>query len=146
MSLISEYFRCTTIQMWTKPWASYQMRKIAGCAFAGNAGNVFPRRRLQRKQLVSDPVMHHGSCVTHVPWCMSGSLTHGGGENVPGIPSACATHNFAYLARGPCRVGYNTVQTKRGHATYKHSNIFTSYTCKYHKSIKTCFTSTDEGT
>ena len=23
-------------------WASYQMRKIAGCACAGNAGNVFP--------------------------------------------------------------------------------------------------------
>ena len=24
------------------PWASYQIRKIAGCACAGNAGNVFP--------------------------------------------------------------------------------------------------------
>ena len=23
-------------------WASYQVRKIAGCACAGNAGNVFP--------------------------------------------------------------------------------------------------------
>ena len=23
-------------------WASYQIRKIAGCACAGNAGNVFP--------------------------------------------------------------------------------------------------------
>ena len=27
--------------------------------------------------LVSDPDMHHGTCVTHVPWCMSGSLTCG---------------------------------------------------------------------
>ena len=72
------------------PWASYQIRKIAGCACAGNAGNVFPTRRLQSKPLVSDPDMHHGTCVTHVPWCMSGSLTCGGGENVPGIPSACA--------------------------------------------------------
>ena len=26
---------------------------------------------------VSDPDMHHGTCVTHVPWCMSGSLTSG---------------------------------------------------------------------
>ena len=34
--------------------------------------------------------MHHGTCVTHVPWCMSGSRTRGGGENVPGIPGACA--------------------------------------------------------
>ena len=72
------------------PWASYQIRKIAGCACAGNAGNVFPRRRIQRKTRVSDPGMHHGTCVTHVPWCMSGLLTCGGGENVPGIPGACA--------------------------------------------------------
>ena len=27
--------------------------------------------------LVSDPDMHHGTCLTHVPWCMSGSLTSG---------------------------------------------------------------------
>ena len=26
---------------------------------------------------VSDPAMHHGTCVTHVPWCMPGSLTSG---------------------------------------------------------------------
>ena len=25
----------------------------------------------------SDPDMHPGTCVTHVPWCMSGSLTRG---------------------------------------------------------------------
>ena len=25
--------------------------------------------------LVSGPDMHHGTCVTHVPWCMPGSLT-----------------------------------------------------------------------
>ena len=72
------------------PWASYQIYKIAGCACAGDAGNVFPRRRFQRKPLVSDPGMHHGTCVTHVPWCMPGSLTCGDGENVPGIPGACA--------------------------------------------------------
>ena len=50
----------------------------------------FPRHWLQRKPLVRDPDMHHGTCVTHVPWCKSGSLTRGGGENVPGIPGACA--------------------------------------------------------
>ena len=26
---------------------------------------------------VSDPDMHHGTCTTHVPWCMPGSLTSG---------------------------------------------------------------------
>ena len=72
------------------PWASCQIRKIAGCACAGNAGNVFPRRRLQRKPLLSDPGMHHDTCVTHVPWCMSGSFNCGDGKNVPGIPGACA--------------------------------------------------------
>ena len=61
----------------------------------------FARHRLQRKPLVNDPGMHHGTCVTHTPWCMSGTLTHGGGENVPGIPGACATRNFVYLVRGP---------------------------------------------
>ena len=61
----------------------------------------FPRHQYQRKSLVSDPGMHNGTCVTHVPWCMSGSLIRGGGENVPGIPGACATRNFTYLARSP---------------------------------------------
>ena len=64
----------------------------------------FPRHRHQRKPLVSDPGMHYGTCVTHVPWCMSGSLTRGGKENVPGIPGACATRNFTYLVRGSCPV------------------------------------------
>ena len=38
--------------------------------------------------------MHHGTCVT---------LTRGGGENIPGIPGACAIRKFTYLARGPWR-------------------------------------------
>ena len=76
------------IEVWE--WASYQIRKIVGCACAGNAGNVSPRPQFQRKPLVSDPGMHHGTCVTHVPWYMSGSLTCDDGENVPGIPGACA--------------------------------------------------------
>ena len=45
--------------------------KYAGCACAGNAGNVLPPPR------VSDPDMHHGTCVTHVPRCMTGSLNSG---------------------------------------------------------------------
>ena len=46
--------------------------KSAVCACAGNAGNVFfPPPR------VSDPGIHHGTCVTHVSWCLPGSLTNG---------------------------------------------------------------------
>ena len=51
--------------------------------------------RLQRKPLVNDPGIRHGMCVTHVPWCKSGSLIRVGGENVSGFPGACATHSFA---------------------------------------------------
>ena len=44
--------------------------------------------------------MHHGTGATHVPWCMSGSLTRCGGKNIPGITGACATYNVTYLVRG----------------------------------------------
>ena len=83
-----------------RPWAYCQICKIAGCACAGNAGNVFPRRRFQRKPLVSDPGMHHGTCVTRVPWCMLGSLTCGDGKRSRHSRSM-RTRNSAYLARGP---------------------------------------------
>ena len=53
------------------PWASCQICKIVGCACAGNAGNFSP------PQLVSDPDMHHGTCLTRVSWCMPGSLISG---------------------------------------------------------------------
>ena len=49
---------------WVSAWASYQIRKIAGCTCAGNAGKVFfPPPRVS-------PDMHHGTCVTHVPCCI----------------------------------------------------------------------------
>ena len=37
----------------------------------GMPGTFFPPPR------VSDPDMHHGTCLTHVPWWMPGSLTSG---------------------------------------------------------------------
>ena len=44
-----------------------QIRKIAGCAYAGNAANVFPAAAGYRSR--------HAS--RHVPWCMPGSLASG---------------------------------------------------------------------
>ena len=76
-------------------------RPLARYVNCGGMPERFPRHRLQRKPLVSDPGMQHSTCVTHVPCCMPGSLTRGGGENVPGIPGAYATRNFTYLARDP---------------------------------------------
>ena len=35
------------------------------------------RERFSRPQGVSDPDMHHGTRVTHVPWCMLGSINRG---------------------------------------------------------------------
>ena len=81
---------------------------------------------------VSDPDIHHGMCATHVPICMSRSLTSGflwsrgrgkrsrhsrrmrnpkcyvSGKrpmHIRSIPGACATLNFTYLVRGPCAYG-----------------------------------------
>ena len=95
------YREFTVCVITPQPWVSYQIHKIAGCACTGKAGNVFPATDPKRKPLDSDPGMHHGTCVTHVPWCMLGSLSRVRSENVPGIPGACATRNFTYLVRHP---------------------------------------------
>ena len=52
-------------------WTFCQIRKIAGWTCAVMPGTFSPPSR------VSDPDMHHGTCVTHVPWCMPGSLISG---------------------------------------------------------------------
>ena len=61
----------------------------------------FFRHHLQRKPRVSDPGMHHHTCVTARAVMHFGIAYPGGGENVPGIPGRYATRNFIYLARGP---------------------------------------------
>ena len=83
-------------------WASCQIRKIAGAHAPGMPGTFSPSLQ------ACDPDMHHGTCVTHVPWCMPGSLTSGflwnrrRGGDVPGIPGACAICIIRYLVRSPC--------------------------------------------
>ena len=49
------------------PLASYIKLRVAHAP--GMPGTFSPPPRF------SDPDMHHGTCVTHVPWCMPGSLT-----------------------------------------------------------------------
>ena len=86
----------------------------------------FPSHRLRRKPLVSDHGMHHGTCVTHVPWWMSGSLTSDGGENVPdipGIPGAYTTRNFAYLAKGPWTDVGRIGQTKLSYLNFNKQQL-----------------------
>ena len=69
--LHNKWIEGAIVNRYMSPWASYQIRKFVGCAYTGNTRDVFPARR-QRKLLVSDPGMHHHTCFTHVPWCMSG--------------------------------------------------------------------------
>ena len=99
------------------PWAPCQIRKIAGCACVGNAGNVFPRRRLQRKLLVSDPGMHHGTCVTHVPWCMSGLLNQRRRRKHSRHSRHMRTRNLTNLVRGPLCLISNPVCCSWKHPT-----------------------------
>ena len=69
------------------PWASCQIRKIAGAHAPGMPGTFSPSPQL------NDPDMHHGTCLTHVPWCMPGSLTSGflcnrrRGKTFPAFPA-----------------------------------------------------------
>ena len=80
-------------------------------AHAPGIPGTFSRHRPRRKTLISDSDIYHGTCVTHVPWWMSESLTRGGGEIVPGIPGAYATRNFTYLVRGPLKARTNLIKT-----------------------------------
>ena len=80
--------------MFASPWVSCHI-----C-------NVSPPPR------VSDSDMHHGTCVTHLPWCMAGSLTGGfhwslwrekRSRHSQHMRNIC---NFAYLVRGPWSYPY----------------------------------------
>ena len=71
------------------------------CACAGNAGNVFPVTAGARSRHASRHV-RHARAVMHVGIAnLRFPLKSAAGENVPGIPGACATCNFTYLVRGP---------------------------------------------
>ena len=60
----------------------------------GMPGKFFPRGRLQRKPLVSDPGMHNGTCVTHVPWCMSRSFTRNCDKTFPAFLAHAHPHLY----------------------------------------------------
>ena len=89
--------------MWSResyfhgPLARYVKLRIAHAP--GMPGSFSPPPR------VSDPGMHHGMCVTHMPWCMLGSLTSG--SLWSWWYGNCSRHSrrmrspqFTYLVRG----------------------------------------------
>ena len=98
---LSVYFYWTDLwcPCFAHSWASYLICNIVGCACAGNAGNVFPRHRLQGKPLVSDPGMHHlrdASAVMHVG--IACILWRGKRSR---HSRRMRIRNFPYLASGP---------------------------------------------
>ena len=100
-------FRRTEVKPVSGPWTSYQIRIIAGCVFAGtfsppsaskeSASYMYRSRHAQR----------------HVPWCMSGSLTRGGGKDVPSIPGACANRIWQVAHWGPGLQAHTCVTESR---------------------------------
>ena len=81
-------------------WTFYQIRKIAGCACAGNARNIFPDTAGKRSR-------HAPRHVRDARTELAVSFEVGGGENVPDIPSAWAIRNFTFVVRGPCYDSHN---------------------------------------
>ena len=79
----------TAIKLWCKNIFDITRRNSMGLLpDAYNCGlrlrrECLPRHRLQKKLLVSDPGMHHGTCVTRVQRCISGWLTRGGVKTFP---------------------------------------------------------------
>ena len=53
-------------------WASWAPCQVPYC---GLRMHRECRERFPRHRRIVDPDMHHGTCMTHVPWCMPGSLT-----------------------------------------------------------------------
>ena len=66
LAFVSTHCLPPPIEHSPSPWASCQIRKIAGAHMPGT---------FSPSPQVSDPDMHHDTCVTHMPWCMLGSLT-----------------------------------------------------------------------
>ena len=86
--IVTRVYTLISYMTWRIPqWASCQIRKIVGAHAPGMPGTFSPSPQ------VSDPDMHHGTCVTHVPWCMPGWLTNGflwnrrRGKTFPAFPA-----------------------------------------------------------
>ena len=60
-----------TALCWFKHWHNGPLARYIKLCAAHVPGMFSP------PPLVNDPVMYHCMCVTHVPWCMPGSLTSG---------------------------------------------------------------------
>ena len=68
--LLATFSEDAAIYLYNAPQrTSYQIRKLRVSHAPGMSGTFSPPHR------VSVPDIYHGTCVMHVAWCMSGSLT-----------------------------------------------------------------------
>ena len=105
------------------PLARYVKLRVAYAL--GMPGTFSPPPR------VSDPDMHHGTCVSHVSWCMSGSLTSGflwsrWRKNVPSIPGACAIRNSSIWWEAYAEIHMSNLTSKECNA---HSDVLNTMPC-----------------
>ena len=63
------------------------------------------------------------------------SFEVGGGENVPAIPGACATLNFAYLVRGPWSFFVGSLSDLHSALIIMTLYVISCYDRPYHKSL-----------
>ena len=66
-TLLTQIIKCPRIEQYHGPLTRYVKLQVAHAP--GMSGTFSP------SPCISDPDMHHGTCLTHVPWCMPGSLT-----------------------------------------------------------------------
>ena len=103
--------KCTMIhRRWNRYPSCHYMGLLPDTQNCGLRMHRECRERFPRHRGLTIPACTTTRAVTHVP------LGHAGianprfprwRENVPRIPSACSTHNFTYLVRGPYKYRFN---------------------------------------
>ena len=89
-------------------WASYQIRKLAGCACAGNAGSVFPATDFKGNRCLAIPTCItaresrtcRDACRDRYPPVAGKTFL-----SFPAHAQLSILPLFTYLARGPCSLG-----------------------------------------
>ena len=99
-------------------YASYQIWQNRGLRMRRECRERFPCHQLQRKPLVSDPGISHGTSVTRVLWCLSGSLTHVARKTFPEFPVHAP--QFYVSGKRPIRrcIAHNKTKYYCGDALY----------------------------
>ena len=88
------------------------------------------RERFPPPPLVSDPDMHHDTCVTHVPWCIPGSLTscflwsRWRGKTFPAFPAHAQPAILRIWQEAHVKVWINArMEASRGQLIYPISSV-----------------------